>query len=302
MPINLNKYFGGIVPSSPSITLPAEGMLFKISGNTNILSVSIKPAGQFIGLIFGGHLTVFNGGNLQLTGNFVVSPECSLTLLSDGINWKETYRYVPSNSPTTDNPDAMVSTLFPGFMDVVNYATESPVNVSKTASDPGSSVHFARANHKHDIDTAAALPLTPQSTNTEGSTTTLARSGHTHHIGLPVQQATATADDPTTSTSDTPMSGMSITLAAAGDYLIFFHGSVENSNANVPIHVSVYVNGSKQLYTEVHSSSQANAPTPVAISTLAAGLSAGQIIDIRWRVNGNTGTAHQRALTIVNYN
>jgi hypothetical protein len=61
-------------------------------------------------------------------------------------------------------------------------APGAPVNVNKTAADPGASVTPARADHKHDISTAAATDLTDNS-NTEGNSTSLARSNHTHAHG-----------------------------------------------------------------------------------------------------------------------
>ena len=53
-----------------------------------------------------------------------------------------------------------------------------PVNVSKATAVVGVSTEAARADHKHNIDTAVAVSLS--TSNTEGTATTLARSDHTH--------------------------------------------------------------------------------------------------------------------------
>lgn len=61
-------------------------------------------------------------------------------------------------------------------------ANTSPSNVTKAAAVIGTSGEPARADHKHDITTATASELT-DSTNAEGSATSLARSDHTHAHG-----------------------------------------------------------------------------------------------------------------------
>lgn len=57
----------------------------------------------------------------------------------------------------------------------------APVNVTKSAAVVGVSMEAARADHKHDITTAA--PVTIGSANTEGSSTSLARADHVHSHG-----------------------------------------------------------------------------------------------------------------------
>jgi hypothetical protein len=66
--------------------------------------------------------------------------------------------------------------------DHVHQSNTAPANVTKAAAAIGTSGEPARADHKHDISTAAASELT-DSTNAEGSATSLARSDHTHAHG-----------------------------------------------------------------------------------------------------------------------
>lgn len=61
-------------------------------------------------------------------------------------------------------------------------ASTAPVDVDKSAAVVGSGATAAKADHKHDISTAAAVGLT-DSTNAEGNATSLARSNHTHGHG-----------------------------------------------------------------------------------------------------------------------
>jgi hypothetical protein len=59
----------------------------------------------------------------------------------------------------------------------------APVDVTKAAAAAGASTAYARADHKHDITTAAPGSVTLTSiTATEGTATTLARSDHGHSI------------------------------------------------------------------------------------------------------------------------
>lgn len=66
--------------------------------------------------------------------------------------------------------------------DHTHQSNTAPVNVTKATAAIGTSGQPARADHKHDITTAAAVELT-DSTNAEGAATSLARSNHTHAHG-----------------------------------------------------------------------------------------------------------------------
>lgn len=71
---------------------------------------------------------------------------------------------------------------------IASVTSTAPVNVTKAAAVVGVSTEAARADHKHDITTAAAVALAIDSTNTEGTSTSIARADHTHAItaGTPV--------------------------------------------------------------------------------------------------------------------
>jgi hypothetical protein len=65
----------------------------------------------------------------------------------------------------------------------------APANVTKDTAAVGVATAAARADHKHDVATAAAASLAPGGSNAEGSSTSLARADHTH--ALPAFGSTA---------------------------------------------------------------------------------------------------------------
>lgn len=65
------------------------------------------------------------------------------------------------------------------FLDV-QVTGAAPVNVTKAAAAVGTSIDAARADHKHDVSTAAPSATGLGTTSGEGSATSLARSDHTH--------------------------------------------------------------------------------------------------------------------------
>lgn len=90
---------------------------------------------------------------------------------------------------------ALVTTLVAGFMSapdkvkldgIATGATNTPlsavppVNVNKSTALVGISTSAARSDHKHDIDTAAAVTIS--TSNTEGVSSSLARADHTHQL------------------------------------------------------------------------------------------------------------------------
>jgi len=113
-------------------------------------------------------------------------------------------------------------------------------------------------------------------------------------------QVTATADDTTTSASDVALSGMSIT-PGAGDYLIWFSGSMEGTTGTTTQYASIYVNGAQLAHTERRVFTEASIPNtsfPVATHAYVTGVGAGQAIEVRWRTTGGTATMHQRTLAV----
>lgn len=86
------SYKGADVASAATIT--PTGNLFHVTGTTTITSVSSTGvnAGTRITMIFDGVLTVTDGSNLKLQGNFLTAAESALALEFDGTNWIEICR------------------------------------------------------------------------------------------------------------------------------------------------------------------------------------------------------------------
>jgi hypothetical protein len=60
--------------------------------------------------------------------------------------------------------------------------SSAPSDVTKASAVVGVATTAARADHKHDVTTAAASSLAPGGSNAEGSSTSLARADHTHAL------------------------------------------------------------------------------------------------------------------------
>lgn len=134
------------------------------SGNVSIFSGTEKA--RF------GFNNALNRVEIAATGT------APLYLKNNGVSWAW---------PTADGTTGQVlQTDGSGVTSWVTVSSVSPggapVNVTKATAEAGSSALYARQDHKHDISTAAAVSLTVGGSNAEGTTTTLARSDHTHAL------------------------------------------------------------------------------------------------------------------------
>jgi parallel beta-helix repeat protein len=83
------------VASATTVTLPRGADLISVSGTTGITSiVATGNARRTVTLNFAGALTVTDGSNLKLAGNFTTTADDTLTLYCDGTNWIEIARSV----------------------------------------------------------------------------------------------------------------------------------------------------------------------------------------------------------------
>lgn len=81
------------VASAATITLPVFGEQISVTGVTGITSITADQQGRRVVLSFTGILTLTNGSNLKLNGNFITAAGSVLELISiDGANWKELTR------------------------------------------------------------------------------------------------------------------------------------------------------------------------------------------------------------------
>lgn len=87
--------FGGTVASAASITLPANGDTFEISGAATITSiVPTACSGRTVKLVFSGTASVTDGVNLKLNSSFTATADDTLTLTCIGTIWYEVGRSV----------------------------------------------------------------------------------------------------------------------------------------------------------------------------------------------------------------
>lgn len=83
------------IASATTITIPAGASVLKVTGTTNITGINTTSSQRrTVTLIFNDVLTVSDGSNLKLAGNFVTSADDTLTLYCDGTNWFELSRSV----------------------------------------------------------------------------------------------------------------------------------------------------------------------------------------------------------------
>ncbi|HEY6731041.1 MAG TPA: right-handed parallel beta-helix repeat-containing protein [Solirubrobacterales bacterium] len=82
------------VASAATVTLPPLGSLFRITGTTNITSLTASWNGREVTLRFASTPTFTDGSNLRLAGNLVATADDTITLICDGTNWYEAQRAV----------------------------------------------------------------------------------------------------------------------------------------------------------------------------------------------------------------
>lgn len=83
------------VASVAALTLPGSGSVFTITGTTSITSiVATGNSGRVVTLIFTGVLTMTDGSNLRLAGNFATTSNDTMHLACDGSNWHEVSRAI----------------------------------------------------------------------------------------------------------------------------------------------------------------------------------------------------------------
>ena len=89
-----------------AFTLGADGNYYDITGTNAIDSVAAQTVGKVVALQFDDILTITDGGNLKLHGNFVSAAGATLVLQSDGTDWYELSRaggnYIVQGAFTAD--------------------------------------------------------------------------------------------------------------------------------------------------------------------------------------------------------
>ena len=118
-----------------------------------------------------------------------VTPNLAVMVEQGSINQEKIF-VLDINGPVTLNTTALV------FADWRGLAVTAPADVTKAAAAVGTSLTIARADHKHDVSTAAAGAVAIGDAAAEGSASSLARSDHVHSVAsaAPVAIGTANAE------------------------------------------------------------------------------------------------------------
>jgi len=83
------------VVGAVTLTLPLLGQIFLVSGSLTTTSITATGnAGRMVVLISQSNLTLTDGSNLKIAGNFVGTADDTITLICDGTNWFEVARSV----------------------------------------------------------------------------------------------------------------------------------------------------------------------------------------------------------------
>ena len=83
------------VSGAVTLTLPLLGQIFLVSGSLTTTSITATGnAGRMVVLISQANLTLTDGSNLKIAGNFVGTADDTITLICDGTNWFEVSRSV----------------------------------------------------------------------------------------------------------------------------------------------------------------------------------------------------------------
>jgi len=317
---------GDLTYTSPAFNgtanVTAAGTLATVNANVGSFTnanITVNAKGLITAATNGNSGTVTNiatgyglsGGPITSTGTIVVDTatlHLKFLALKDSINAITGYTTLYQNSLKQNqlNGTGIVKATgttisYVPVLPISNGGTNSStaLNNNRVMVSSGGSIVEAPAltNGQLLVGSTGAAPVATNLTAGNGIAITNSAGGITIANQPSINQVSATNDITTTSTSDVVVTGMTVT-PGAGDYLVFFTGSLENTNANKQGTVSIYSNGVQIAASEIQSQMPANRPVPISTNAYITGLGAGQAIDIRWNVVGNTGTFHQRTLIV----
>ena len=80
------------VASADPLTIPMTGDLFLVTGSTDFGTLIGGWPGRRVLLIFSEALAIFDGGTMNLTGDFIATPGSCLEIIFDGFQWIEIAR------------------------------------------------------------------------------------------------------------------------------------------------------------------------------------------------------------------
>ena len=110
----------------------------------------------------------------------------------------------------------------------------------------------------------------------------------------------STTNTTTASVTDVVVTGMTLTMSNAGNFIVMFNCNSSNSANQAQNTFSVYVNGVLVVDTvRFTTMSPANAHMSFTLITKVTGVLAAQVVDIRWKTNNPTATVYNRSLNLI---
>ena len=190
-----------------------------------------------------------------------------------------------------------------GTLPVGNGGTNSSSALNNNRIMVSNSGSIVEANALTDgqmlIGATGSAPIA--ATLTAGNGIAISNSAGSVTIANNISVSSASAATTITNNSGTYVvaTGMSITLAAGagGDYLVFFTGTSDNNGSGNINYYSIFSNGTVIAASEVSHESNTR-QVPISTQAYVTGLTAGQTIDVRWKVSGGTGSLIGRTLII----
>lgn len=167
----------------PANQLPISAMEFKGTWNAASNSPSLADGSGNTGDVY----SVVTGGTRNLGGGAQTFASGDWVIYANGV-WSKVI-----NSTAVSSVDGMVGA-------VTTTSTAAPQDITKSTASSGSATLAAKADHKHDVATAAPTALAVGDTGAEGSSASLARADHQHALSTATPSTLGVGNSPGSST------------------------------------------------------------------------------------------------------
>lgn len=289
------------------------GTTFVMNTSPTLITPNLGTPATLVGTNINGIAAGLTAGNVTTNANLtgvVVSTGNSTTLGSftsanlSGALTNETGSGVVvfGTSPTLNTPIINGTITGTTVVPIANGGTNSSTILNNNrimVSNAGAIQEFAAlTNGQLLIGSTNATPVAVNLTAGNGITITNAAGAITIANTPTIQQAIFTTAISTTSTTYAVATGLTIT-PDAGDYLVYFSSTSNNTSNNNVNNFSIFSNGVQVAASEVRHIATAGRAVPVHTNAYITGLEAGQAIDVRWNVSAGTGTLGAAATLIV---